>query len=230
MKMFCLIALVAVTAGTTARAQSNTNTTPQSLRVKDIYSDSADFDGNSHTVTNRGNVRVIASDMKLNCALLITALPESGGRVSHIVAETNVVIDVTDSKGQTAHATGDKAVYNYNVENGVTNETVTLTALPGNPQPRVEDAQGTQTADVIIWNRANNSFHVTGNYHFEPKLNNSPAATNAPAAMTNELTATNKMDLPPGADTNFPPGKTDLAPQRHVDTPPPQALQPKLPH
>ena len=29
------------------------------------------------------------------------------------------------------HATGDKAVYDYSVQNGVTNETVTLT---GNPQ------------------------------------------------------------------------------------------------
>ena len=49
------------------------------------------------------------------------------------------------------HATGDKAVYDYDVQDGVTNETVTLT---GNPQ--VENAQGRMTGDPIIWDRANN--------------------------------------------------------------------------
>jgi lipopolysaccharide export system protein LptA len=217
MKMFCLIALAAVTVGTAARAGSNTNAASQ-LRLTDIYSDSADFDGNGHTATYRGNVRVIASDIKLTCALLIADLPASGGRLSHVVAETNVVIDGKDSKGQTVHVTSPKAVYDYNVQNGVTNETVTLT---GSPQPRVEDARGTQAADVIVWDRANNSYRFTGNYHFSPNLEsalaatNPPPATNAPAATTNELTTT-KLKLPPGADTNYPPGSLDLAPPQRT--------------
>ena len=33
--------------------------------------------------------------------------------MTNIVAETNVVIDATDDKGQKMHATGDKAVYVY---------------------------------------------------------------------------------------------------------------------
>ncbi len=206
MKTFCLIGLMAVTAGTAMRAQPDTNAAPQLLRVTDIHADSADIDGNGHTIIYHGNVRVIASDMKLTCALLTANLPPSGGRISHIVAETNVVIDAMDSKGQTLHATGDKAVYNYDAQNGVTNETVTLT---GNPQPRVEDAQGTQTADVIVWDRANNGFHFTGNFHFEPKVNDAPAGTNAPPATTNEMTGA-KINLPPGADTNYPPGTLDL--------------------
>jgi lipopolysaccharide export system protein LptA len=206
MKTFCLIALMAVTAGMTARAQPNTNAAPQLLRVTHIDSDSADFDGNRHTVSYRGNVRVSDPDMKLTCALLIADLPQSGGHVSHIVAETNVVIDATDSKGQTMHATSDKAVYIYNVQNGVTNETVTLT---GNPQPQVEIAQGTNVADVIIWDRANNGYHFIGNFHFEPKLNGAPANTNAPPA-TNPL----------ATDTNFPPGKLDLIPSGQIYNPP----------
>jgi lipopolysaccharide export system protein LptA len=187
MKTLCLIAMMVVGACTAARAQSNTNAAPQMLRLTDIYSDSADFDGNGHTVTNRANVRVIASDMKLTCALLITELPESGGRLSHIVAETNVVIDVTDSKGQSVHATGDKAVYNYKVENGVTNDTVTLT---GNPQPQVENAQGTMAADVIVWDRANNSYRFIGNYHAVGRQTfGGVADTNLPPKTTNNLAA-----------------------------------------
>jgi lipopolysaccharide transport protein LptA len=210
MKTLCLIVLMAVAAGTAARAQLNMNAALLSPRLMHIDADREDIDGNGHTVTFRGNVRVTEPDLKLTCALLTADLPPSGGRVSHIVAETNVVIDVTDSKGQTMHATGDKAVYIFNVQNGVTNETVTLT---GNPQPRVEDAQGTQTGDVIVWDRANNVFHVTGNFHFEPKPNGAPAGTNAPAAVTNELPATKKMALPPGADTNYPPGMLDVPPR-----------------
>jgi lipopolysaccharide export system protein LptA len=210
MKTFCLIGLMAVTAGTAVRAQPDTNAASQLLRVTDIYSDSAYIDGNGHTITYHGNVRVIASDMKLTCALLTANLPPSGGRISHIVAETNVVIDVMDSKGQTTHATSDRAVYNYDVQNNVTNETVTLTAFAGNPQPQVEDAQGTQTADVIVWDRANNGFRFTGNLHLQPKVNDTPAGTNAPPATTNEMIGT-KINLPPGANTNYPLGSLDLA-------------------
>jgi len=165
--------------------------------------------------------------MKLTCALLIADLPQSGGHVSHIVAETNVVIDAMDSKGQTMHATSDKAVYIYNVQDGVTNETVTLT---GNPQPQVENAQGTMVADVIVWDRANNGYRFTGNYHMISHQSFGVAPeTNSPPATTNELAAP-KANLPPGADTNFPPGKLDLVPEHHSEPPPPQTLQPKLPY
>ena len=211
MKTFCLIALMAVTAGMAARAQSNTNAAHQSLRVTDIYSASADFDGNGRTVTYHRNVRVSTPDMKLTCALLIADLPPSGGRLSHVVAETNVVIDATNSNGQTMHATGDKAVYNYNAQNGVTNETITLTALTGNPQPRVEDAQGTQIADVIIWDRANNSYHFIGNYHMISRQNPDVVTnTDLPPATTNNLTAP-KTNLPPGTIDNV--DKMILPPQ-----------------
>ena len=63
-----------------------------------------------------------------------------------------MVIDFTDEKGQTNHVTSDKAVYVYKVQNGVTNETVTLT---GNA--KVENAQGWLTGEPIVWNRANDS-------------------------------------------------------------------------
>jgi lipopolysaccharide export system protein LptA len=217
-KTFCLIALMAATAGPAARAQSGTNAAPPPPRVTHIDSDSADFDGNGHTVTYCGHVHVSDPAMNLTCARLVADLPEAGGRPSRIVAETNVVIDSTDSKGQTTHVTGDQAVYIYNVQNGVTNETVTLT---GNPQPQVKNAQGTMAADVITWDRANNGYRFTGNYHMVSDQNFSVMTdTNLPPANTNNLT-TPKINSPPGADTNFPPGKLDLVAPRQNYNPPP---------
>ena len=93
--------------------------------------------------------------MKLHCEWLVADLPQTG-RISHIVAETNVVIDATDDKGQNMHATGDKAVYTYDVENGVTNEMVTLT---GNA--KVENAQGWLTGEPITLNCGPNWFMPT---------------------------------------------------------------------
>ena len=203
MKTYCLIALMAVTAGTAARAQSKTNAAPQPPRVTHIDSDSADFDMNARRAVYRGNVRVSDPDMNLTCALLIADLPQSGGRVSRIVAETNVVIDSTDNKGQTTHGIGDKAVYIYNVQNGVTNETITLTALAGNPQPQVENAQGTMAADVITWDRAKNSYQFSGNYHGVGHQNFGVVMdTNLPPANINYLTAP-KTNLPPGTIDNI---------------------------
>src|SRR5207247_1462804 len=90
-------------------------------RVTHIDSVSADFDLNSRTAVYRDDVRVTDADMKLTCMWLTANLPQSG-RMNHIVARTNVVIDFTDTKGETMRATADQAVYDYREENGVTNE------------------------------------------------------------------------------------------------------------
>jgi lipopolysaccharide export system protein LptA len=203
MKTFCLIALMAVTAGTAARAQSNSIAALLSPRLMHIDSDRQDIDWNGRTVTWSGNVHASEPGLNLTCALLTADLPQSGGRLSHIVAETNVVIDTTDKKGQTTQGTGDKAVYIYNVQNGVTNETITLTALAGNPQPQVENAQGTVAADVIIWDRASNGYQFKGNYHMVSRKTFGVAVdTNSPPTTMNKLTAP-KTNLPPGAIDNI---------------------------
>jgi lipopolysaccharide export system protein LptA len=192
MKRFSLIVIAAlcgltVHAQTNATAQSSpasaTTNSPDATRPPraptEITSDnSADFDLTGHEVTYHGHVRVDDPQMKLTCAQLTADVPESGGHVSRIVVETNVVIDFTDERGQTNHATSDKAVYLYNVQNGVTNETVTLT---GNPQ--MENAQGTQAGDVIIWDRANNKIHFDNPHMiFRQSLNGATAETNPPPA------------------------------------------------
>jgi lipopolysaccharide transport protein LptA len=145
-----------------------------------IESDSAAFDLNGHSATYRGHVRVDDPQMKLRCEWLFASLPQGGGRVTNIVAERNVVIDFTDDKGKTNQATGDKAVYFYNVQNDVTNETVTLT---GNA--KIENAQGWLTGDPIVWNRANNSVTAKNEKMiFRQNLNGS-SETNSPQTIQN---------------------------------------------
>jgi lipopolysaccharide export system protein LptA len=175
-----------------ARATTNLPAAPPPPRAPTrIDSDnSADFDLTGHQAIYRGHVRVDDPEMKLTCALLIADVPQAGGHPNCIVAETNVVIDFTDTKGQTNHATSEKAVYLYTVQNGVTNETVTLT---GNPQ--MENAQGTQAGDVIIWDRANNKIHFDNPHMvFRQNLNSISAGTNSAAAGTNDMSAPKKND------------------------------------
>lgn len=180
MKINYFIALFILTNVWIVRAQTNVPSTnadaeilalvttnapppkPKPPVTTQIDSDSADFDLKGRQAIYSGHVRVTDPRMTLTCAQLTVDLPPTGGRINHIVAETNVVIDATDEKGATNHITCDKAVYDYNVQGMVTNDTVTLT---GNPQ--IVNAQGTNTADVIVWDRANghireNSPHMSG--------------------------------------------------------------------
>lgn len=197
MKFFCFIAITAL-CGLSIRAQTNTNAFAENTNAVEenlalvktnsvpapkparpptqINSDSADFDLANHRVIYRGHVRVDDPEMKLTSEWLVADLPQSGGHVNHIVAETNVVIDATDEKGQAVHATGDKAVYDYQVQGSVTNETITLT---GNPE--MDNAQDTLTGDVIIWDRANNHLNATNQKMiFRQNLNGAETGTNSP--------------------------------------------------
>ncbi|MGB7769098.1 MAG: LptA/OstA family protein [Verrucomicrobiia bacterium] len=216
MKTFFYIALIALANTGPLRAQTSTNintnavnqllalvtTNPPAAKPPPraetlIEADGpANFDLAGRGVIYHDNVRVDAQGMKLRCEWLAADLPQTGGRINHIVAETNVVIDATDDKGQKMHATGDKAVYVYNVQDGVTNETVTLT---GNA--RLENSQGWLTGDSIIWDRAHNRLSVPSNPKmvFHQTLTRAMAGTNSPVAETNSLTV----------ETNSPPPATN---------------------
>ncbi len=204
MKKICFIALIALASAGILRAQTNAPNTnaiaeilalvttnapppkpPPPPATTKIDSDTADFDLNGREAVYYGNVRVDDPRMKLTCVQLTVYLPPGGGRINHIVAETNVVIDATDEKGATNHVTSDKAVYDYNVQGAVTNEVITLT---GNPQ--IENAQGTQSGDVIIWDRANNHVKFI-NPHMvaSQSLGGVIGGTNSAAAGTNDLPA-----------------------------------------
>jgi lipopolysaccharide export system protein LptA len=155
-KKICLIILSGLIGGLLLRAQTGTNATPQTERGPTrIYSDSADFYMAGHKAVYHGNVRVEDPQMRLVCAQLTANLPPSGGRPNRIVAETNVVIDFTDEKGQTNHTTSDKAVYAYEVQNGATNETVTLTG-----HAELENAQFSLSGEPIYVDLLNKSIHA----------------------------------------------------------------------
>ena len=162
-------------------AQTNSSAVRHESRVTHIDSDRADFDLNARTAIYRGNVSVSDPEMKMTCEWLIADLPQAG-HINRIVAETNVVIDYTDSKNQVTHATGEKAVYDYNVQNGVTNETVTLT---GNSV--VTNAQFHMAADPLVWDRIHNVFSAK-NQHGTIQNWTSAGSTNSPA-ITNQLSA-----------------------------------------
>ena len=225
MKPLYYLALIAVAGAGTLHAQMNTpagtnaNTNavdeilalvttnapavkPQPPRAPTrIDSDSVDFDLTARVATYRGHVYVDDPAMKLKCEWLVADLLQAAGRVTNIVAETNVVVDATDDKGQKMHATGDKAVYVYNVQDGVTNETVTLT---GNA--RIENAKGWLTGEPIVWDRANGSL-TAANEHmvFWQNLNGETAGTNSPIMATHSLPTTNSLII----DTNSPPAITN---------------------
>jgi lipopolysaccharide transport protein LptA len=224
-KKICIALLLAVAASRTLRAQTNASVAAESTNAVEaaptppasdtnapasiqrpqttvIEADGpAIFDGNTHEVVYHNRVRVDAPNLKLRCEWLAANLPASGGRVTNIVAETNVVIDATDDKGQKMHATADKAVYSYAAQNGVTNETVTLT---GNAQ--AENSQITLTGDLIIWDRAHNRLTVPANpkvvYH--ENSNGAPAQTNLPIAETNSPTAETNLPPPITNDLSMP--------------------------
>ncbi len=191
MKKIYFIALFAVAAAGILRAQTNTPNTnadaeilalvttnaptpkPSPPATTHIDSDSFDGDLNGRHAIYSGHVRVDSPRMKLTCAQLTVNLPTTGGRINHIVAETNVVIDATDEKGATNHVTCDKAVYDYDVKGSVTNDTVTLT---GNP--KIVNAQDTNTADVIVWDRANGHIRETNEHMSGENLDGAGANTN----------------------------------------------------
>jgi lipopolysaccharide transport protein LptA len=180
-KFFCFIAFFALANVRELPAQTNAPVAP---RVPtQISSESWFYDNTARQMIYRGHVHVDDPQMKLTCVWLIADLPQGGGHINHIVAETNVVIDFADDKGQTNHATSDKAVYDYNVQGTVTNETVTLTG-----RAQVENVQEMLKGEPIVWDRANNHFSaVNETMVFRQNLDNEIIRTNSTAANTNKL-------------------------------------------
>ena len=156
-------------------AQTNTPTQNPPEQQIEISSASGHFDGITHQMIYLGHVFVTDAKAKLHCERLTVDLPPVGGHPTNIVAETNLVIDVLDDKGQTNHITANKAVYAYSVVNAVTNETVTFTG--GNPMPKVENPQFIILGEPLVWNLVTKQF---GGPNYRTIFNpNSGKGTNA---------------------------------------------------
>jgi lipopolysaccharide export system protein LptA len=199
MKKICLLFI----AGSCGLLWAQTNSLLQESAEQEIgiHSDHFFYEGKTRQLVYYDNVVATNWEGQLTCGRLTILLPPEGSASSHptnVVAETNVVIDFVKN-GETNHIESDKAIYAYGVANGVTNETITFTghAMGTNAQVAV-------TGEPLVWDNVAGRF--TGSnyksiYYPKPK----------PAVGTNELNAT-KMPLPPGADTNFPPGSLDVVP------------------
>jgi lipopolysaccharide export system protein LptA len=148
-----------------AWAQTNAPAAATVEKELKINSDSFYFDGITNQLVYLGHVFVIYNDKDtLTCERLTVDFPADRGSPTNIVAETNVVVDVLDEKGQTNHITADTAVYSYqllnpstnvvksitNVVYAVTNELLQFTG--GNPFPKLERTDISMVSDVILYN------------------------------------------------------------------------------
>jgi lipopolysaccharide export system protein LptA len=151
MKTTSLIFGVLLAAGSARAADTNAPTKPPPPTTH-IESETAYADGKTRTLIYEGNVRVNDPRMNLRCERLTVKIGALGGHPESMIAETNVVITAVDEKAQTNRATGDKLVYTYKVESGVTNELIVLT---GDPLPRIVSPQMDMTGEKIYWDRIN---------------------------------------------------------------------------
>jgi lipopolysaccharide export system protein LptA len=177
MKIFFIL-LLAGSCGI-LRAQTNAPAQTPPEPKTEISSDTFHFDGIKNQMIYLGHVFVTDNvKAKLHCEQLTVDLPPDFGHPTNIVAETDVVIDMLDEKGQTNHITADKAVYIYSVVNAVTNEVVTFTG--GNPTPKVENPQFTATGDPLVLNLVTKQFSGLNYRTFFKQPPTSGNGTNSP--------------------------------------------------
>jgi len=155
-----------------------------------ITSDSVELGVESRTAVYRGHVRLEDPRILLTCEQLSAHVPEGENSIERVVAETNVVIVVTDDEGRTNRAFAEKAVYYRKVTATETNEVVELSG-----QPRVERPEGTLMGDTITWDRIRNSIRAT-NQRMVYRMPQGQA--DAVSAVTN-ATAVTSTNVEPGS-------------------------------
>lgn len=151
----------------------------------EIFADRSEFDIRRNVIVYQGNVRAVEPKMTLVCEQLTVKVPRKGERVESILAETNVVVDLTDEKGQKVRGTGDKAVYTFKATTTETNEVVEL-----HGSPLLDTDQGTLAGDVITYDRVSGKVRATNQrmvvrQDLTGGTNKTHAATNRPPAGMN---------------------------------------------
>jgi len=141
MKKYLMLLLAGI--GGLAWAQTNEPATApapmKSAPSAEIQSKHFYFDANSREAVYESQVVITYPKLKLTCERLTISIPANNEHPTNAVAETNVVIEMLDEKGQTNFVTSDKATYAYSVVNSVTNETIIFTG--GDPMPKAETSQ-----------------------------------------------------------------------------------------
>jgi lipopolysaccharide export system protein LptA len=174
-----------------AGAQTNVPAAKPVEQELDISADSGYFDGITNQMVYLGHVFVIYNVKDtLHCERLTVDLPADHGNPTNIVAETNVVVDVLDDKGQTNHVTADMAVYSYQLLNPVTNVLKNVTNVVyavtnefinfygTNPIPQLERPDAVIKSDVIKIDVMKRGVSYLGP-HFETKYRQTPRSGNS---------------------------------------------------
>lgn len=197
---------------TLSPAQTGESTSTVGPRPTKIWSDSGYFDIKNRLAVYTGHVRVEDPQLKLTCDKLTARTPEHGGRMDSVVGEGNVVVDMVDQNGVTNHATGDKLVYSYKVENSVTNDTAVLTGSPDR-LPHVKTTQMEISGTKFTWDRTTGLIateNAQSTFQFE-----TPSKTNTSAVLTNNVPVTTNTPpiAPPVVPMSVPPVQLKPLPQ-----------------
>jgi lipopolysaccharide export system protein LptA len=112
-----------------------------------------------------GKVRFEHPQRRLSCDHLAVHSGEGDPKNERLVAEHSVDFDLMSADGQKVHGTCQKAVYNYGVMGGMTNDTVELTG-----SPVLQTTNGTIQNSIIIMDRMQNKLMAPGRYHIKGTL------------------------------------------------------------
>lgn len=124
--------------------------------------------------------------LQLTCTDLEIRLTGEGGKLDRITATTNVVMQIVQGAAPGKPGVTNFAYAHQAIFDGVSN-IVRLGTSPQGVRPRVEGPEGTSTADVIVYDRANDRFNFSGHVQMKFKPGKLPQGglfsprTNAPA-------------------------------------------------
>ncbi|MGH7939979.1 MAG: hypothetical protein ACREE6_08300 [Limisphaerales bacterium] len=171
-----ILALVTTNHPPAATPTNPPDAKPRYVHIQSVGPAVLDFE--NHWVTYSDNVCVSNSQMKLTCEWIKAEFTGNGGQATNIVAETNVVIDFLDPKGDKIRAIGTNALYLFQVQNGLTNETVTLTGDP----PRIFEGPNytnRMTSKKVVYDLMTRKVTFDGSSGTYFGLTNSPAPTSS---------------------------------------------------
>lgn len=107
----------------------------------------------------QGGVRITHPQMAWSCETLTVDLPPEGMHVESVLAQRQVVFNFIDNSGQVVKGAAEKALYQYKVSAGVTNEQMELT---GNPL--IQTTNGVFRNRVIVYDMTRDKFDAFGRY------------------------------------------------------------------
>jgi len=119
-----------------------------------------------------GGVYISHTNMSWAGETVTVTFPSGGGRVDSILADGGVAFDFLSERGVKVHGTGDHALFNSEVKNGITNEIVRLVGAPAT----LDTTNGFITNDILILDPRNGKLLASGGYALHGTL--PPGATN----------------------------------------------------